>query len=129
MNREVVRQGKLKLVVQGGLDHRQSMAAGLALLIGPGFRNDLIFADLLGNGEREPDRGGDRAGMGEAGGLGHRRLLYGNGGQPGRGAAPGLICGAISGKSEAGRHLTATTPRACQDRGHGGGVPSARRAV
>ena len=42
----------MKLVVQDGLDYRKSMVAGLAFWIGLGFQNDLIFADLLGDGWR-----------------------------------------------------------------------------
>ncbi len=42
----------MKLVVQGGLDYRKSMVAGVAFWIGMGFQSDLIFADLLGDGWR-----------------------------------------------------------------------------
>ena len=42
----------MKLIVQGGLDYRKSMVAGLAFWIGLGFQNDLIFADLIGDSWR-----------------------------------------------------------------------------
>ena len=42
----------MKLIVRGGLDYRESVVAGLAFWIGLGFQNDLIFADLLGDGWR-----------------------------------------------------------------------------
>ena len=40
----------MKIVVQDGVDHRKAMVAGLAFWLGVGFQNQLIFADLLGDG-------------------------------------------------------------------------------
>ena len=40
----------MKIIIQDGVDHRKATVAGLAFWIGVGFQNQLIFADLLGEG-------------------------------------------------------------------------------
>ena len=40
----------MRIVVQDGVDHRKAAIVGLSFWIGVGFQNQLIFADLLGNG-------------------------------------------------------------------------------
>ena len=40
----------MRIVIQDGVDHRKAMVAGVAFWIGMGFQNELIFADLLGDG-------------------------------------------------------------------------------
>jgi NCS2 family nucleobase:cation symporter-2/xanthine permease XanP len=40
----------MRIVVQEGVDHRTAVVAGLSFWIGFGFQNQLIFADLLGDG-------------------------------------------------------------------------------
>ena len=40
----------MRIIVQDGVDHRKAAIVGLSFWIGVGFQNQLIFADLLGNG-------------------------------------------------------------------------------
>ncbi len=40
----------MRIVVQEGVDHRTAVVAGISFWIGFGFQNQLIFADLLGDG-------------------------------------------------------------------------------
>ena len=40
----------MRIIVQDGVDHRTAAIAGLSFWIGVGFQNQLIFADLLGDG-------------------------------------------------------------------------------
>ena len=40
----------MRIVVQDGVDHRKAAIVGLSFWIGVGFQNQLIFADLLGDG-------------------------------------------------------------------------------
>ena len=40
----------MRIIVQHGVDHRTAVVAGISFWIGFGFQNQLIFADLLGDG-------------------------------------------------------------------------------
>lgn len=40
----------MRIIVQEGVDHRTAVVAGISFWIGFGFQNQLIFADLLGDG-------------------------------------------------------------------------------
>ena len=40
----------MRIIVQDGVDHRKAAIVGLSFWIGVGFQNQLIFADLLGDG-------------------------------------------------------------------------------
>ena len=40
----------MKIIIQDGVDHRKAVVVGLAFWIGVGFQNQVIFADLLGDG-------------------------------------------------------------------------------
>ena len=40
----------MKIVIQHGVDHRKAVVVGLAFWMGVGFQNQMIFADLLGDG-------------------------------------------------------------------------------